>query len=322
MIEPQRFVLSVCLSLLVAWAAMSAPAQPEAQVADRLVALDPSQPTDYFELGEELADIAQTPEMVDLARRLLILSFELSEADPAASWIRPSACIALAHLERAEGRDRWLRALATRLDTRYGTRSWDRTGEPEANAQVRLQLAEFVGLVRSGDGPLAKQRLDSPGVTALADEYRDLVIGGLAPVSIARLRTEAEVWPCPECGNSRSVVDPNDRQTGRILCPTCRGNPGPVLAPAELAGSVAFEAVVLRADAQTWSAETAIGRVGPLRDPDPAELPVFYGIDTRKSIYRDGAWIAPPGQRQDLESERTRQPDQATGDEPETTAQE
>ncbi|MGP1272601.1 MAG: hypothetical protein ACTS22_04655 [Phycisphaerales bacterium] len=275
---------------------------------DRLESLSSDDPEAYFLLAEEVADVAASPEELDLARRLFVLSFWLAGDDPTAAWLRPSVCIALAAIEPGEERRRWLRALATRLDASYGARRWDLSGEPDADAEVRLRLAEFVGLVRSGDGTLARDRLDFPGALALAERYQNAPLPGSAAVTWPRLLTEAEVWPCPECGNARTVVDPGDRETGRILCPTCRGNPGPLLTDRDLAASVAFEAVVLSSPAETWSAEASVNRVGPLRDPDPAELSSMYRIDVNRTVFRDGRWITDPRRDTRLESDDETEP--------------
>jgi predicted RNA-binding Zn-ribbon protein involved in translation (DUF1610 family) len=255
--------------------------------------LSPDDPLGYFELGEEVADTASTVEQMDLARRLFCLAFILADPDHADGWLRPSACLALAALEPGAERARWLRAVATRLDRRYAAVRWDGRGEREGDSVLRLKLAEFVGLVRSGDGSLARERFEFPGVAELASSYRDAAPDDRQPSSFTRLASEAKIWPCPQCGNARVVPDPANPREGKAYCPTCRGDPGPVLTMAQLAASIALEAVILRADSQTWSAEHAMRRTQVLRDPDPAEVPLLYGVDTDLTVYRDGRWARP-----------------------------
>lgn len=288
--HPRGALLGVLLVLVVLVTGWS---RGQSSFEAGLRGLSPDDPLGYFELGEEVADTASTPEQIDLARRLFCLAFILTDPAHADAWLRPSACLALAALEPGAERARWLRAVATRLDRRYATVRWNGRGEPDGDAALRLKLAEFIGLVRSGDGSLARERFEFPGVAGLADQYRDAAPDDRQPSSFTRLASEAKIWPCPQCGNTRVVPDPANPREGKALCPTCRGDPGPVFTLGQLAASIAMEAVILRADSQTWSAEHAIKRTQVLRDPDPVEVPLLYGVDTELTVFRDGRWARP-----------------------------
>ncbi|MEM1072167.1 MAG: hypothetical protein AAGB48_10700 [Planctomycetota bacterium] len=259
----------------------------------RLTMLDPSLPRGYFELGEDVADLADSPAQVELARRLFVLAAVLADEAGENAWIRPSACLALAQLEPTERRERWLRALATSLDPRYRRASGRAAGTPAHDAILRLRLAEFLGLARAGLGNLARDRLDTPGVQAIAERVRDVGARGIAPLSFSRHEAEARIWPCPECSNARIIPDPSNPSRDRVFCSTCRGDPGPDLSQGELVGSLALEAVVLDADARTWSAATALGLTDPVDDPELEQLPAILGIDPSLTVYVDGRWQRP-----------------------------
>ncbi|MEO0630270.1 MAG: hypothetical protein AAFY46_06035, partial [Planctomycetota bacterium] len=148
-------------------------------------------------------------------------------------------------------------------------------------------------LVRAGRGVLAPQRLELPGMDEMLEAVEEVVIGTERAPSLSRLRGEATAWPCRQCSNSRSVPDASDPETGRILCPNCRGDPGPLLSERDKLGYVALEAIVLRADGRSWSAEHAMLRTGPLLDPDPTRVPALYRIDPTATVYNSGDWVSP-----------------------------
>ena len=286
----------VCAFVCAASAWNAAAQDATDRFAERLSALTPARPVEYYLLGEEVADAAAGPEDVMLARRLFVLAYSLGAQPDAPPWLRASACIALASLERDASRRRWLIAVASILDDRYADVASREEPLAEFPRATRLAFAEYLGLVRAGRGVLARQRLEEPGMNDLLDAIDAVVIGAKNAPSLARIRGEAGVWPCKQCGNARAVPDASDPETRVMLCPNCRGNPGPLLSDNDRLGYVALEAIALRADGRTWSAEHAMLRTGPLLDPDPERVPTLFQIDPTKSVYNSGAWITPtPG---------------------------
>ncbi len=266
---------------------------PEERFEDRLSTLTPSNPAAYYLLAEEVAYAASTPGELDLARHLYVLAFVLSDRDPGVPWLRPSSCVALAALEVDPARRRWLYAVAALIDDRYTGLAAEADHLAEVPAPTRLAFAEFLGLTRAGRGALARQRLELPGMDELIDAISSAVVGNRSVPSINRMRSEAGVWPCKQCSNARSVPDPSSPETERVLCPNCRGNPGPLLDTDDLVAYTALEAIVLRADGRTWSAEHAMLRTGPLRDPDLGQVPRMFAIDPTRSVYNSGQWVTP-----------------------------
>jgi len=280
-----------CVALIPMASAQSA----KVRFADRLGRLTPSDPIGYFELAEEVTDVAGGIEDTMLARRLYVLSLTLSltrpEADRKAGFpIAASSCLGLAALERSDERRRWLQALAGRLDARYAVRRWDVPATQDQSTEVPLLAAEAVGLVLSGDGTLARDRLEDPRVHALLDRTRDVLDRPDTKASLTALEQEAQIWPCPECGNARAVPDRNAGGRARRLCSTCRGNPGPVLEDQTFAAYIAYQSVLLQGVQRSWSAELAVGGGKPLIDPEPGEVAPVFEIDPSEVYFRFGRW--------------------------------
>ncbi len=280
--------------MLAAMIALGTTAQRiDGRTAERLARLSPDRPVEYYLLAEEVANEADERADIELARRLYVLAFALGDQAESPPWLRASSCVALASLERDAARRRWLYAVAAILDERYAGVAKDTKPLAEFSRELRLAFAEYLGLVRAGRGVLARAQLERPGMEELLDAVGEAVLGLQNAPSLARIRGEAGVWPCKQCGNARSVPDPSDPDTRRILCPNCRGNPGPLLSDEDRLGYVALEAIALRADGRTWSAEHAMLRTGPLLDPDPDRVPEVYQIDTSRSVYKSGEWTRP-----------------------------
>lgn len=253
----------------------------------RLEAMTPQRPEEYFRLGEEVMDGAATPAQSELARTLLALAFEL---DAGKSWISPSSCVALASLTRDPAHRRWLWAVAISLDPRYAPRSSQAEGLDPAAA---YQAACVLGLVRSGEGVLARQLLREPQVRDLLTRLSPLLARGGVEGGFAGLETQASRWPCRECQNARVVRRAHESAEYRI-CPLCRGLPGPELTPAQRLDQLRLEAWLLRGVPSSWAAQVTMDEGKPLEDLNPRRLPRLLGVDPARTIWRNGAWVAPP----------------------------
>jgi len=264
----------------------------EAPWTDRLAALDPDDPERYFLLAEEVADRADDPAEVDLARRLFVLAFELDRRRGGASTLAASACIALASLERIEDRAAWLRSLAGAIDERYAATDWNVPAEPEVDGETGLLAAEVLGLTRAGHGRRAQNILDRhPEVLDLLRRY-DRMLGTLFPGGgVRQLRDDMRYWPCPECRNDRVIrrsgADPVDYR----LCYTCHGNPGPQLTLQQLIAHLRFESRLLHGVQRSWAAQVAVDFGAPIRDPEPEELAPTMQVNPERVLWRDGEWL-------------------------------
>lgn len=295
MIDLSRRWTSVFL-LLLTMLAVTPHAQAQLDTDRRLEALAPADPMGYFLLAEEVAAESRTIENLQLARRLYVLAFALADRSPARQAeqefpLAASACLGLAALETTDARKQWLRALAGRLDSRYAERRWDASGGPEQASEAAILLAEAVGLALSGDGSLARERLDDPRVAALLDQTREMIDRPGSPASSAAIAREAQIWPCPECGNARGVPDRAQGGQTMRLCSTCRGNPGPVITREALIAYLGYQSLLLRGTQKSWSAQLAVGLGRPLLDPEPSEVAPSMGVNPAQVHFRNGRWL-------------------------------
>ncbi len=139
---------------------------------DRLEALTPTEPMDYFELAEEIMDGADTAARRELARRLFRIAGVL---DP--HRLGRSSCLALADLSDAPRERRRLLALAELLGA--STRGVVRRAD-ETSREAALAVSEAFSHYRQGDGAKALRSLDAPGAMELLERHSDALRGGAA----------------------------------------------------------------------------------------------------------------------------------------------
>lgn len=280
----------------VVGAAGHAPA-PEDELRERLQALKPSDPQAYFELGEEVADRADDPGTLALARRLFVLAEHLDRAR-GGRRIAASSCLALAELAGRERDRRWLESLAGSIDAASSGPPWVRRAEQSATSQIGYNAATTLGLVRSGDGVRARQALADPATRNLLRSYERLLNASGLPGALRLLEREAERWPCPECHNQRIVRKAGGgREPQYRLCTNCGGHPGPALTNADLVAHLRFESQLLSGIQRSWAAQAAADRGAPLRDPNPDDIAPAFDVDPSLCVFRDGSWVDPTGGR-------------------------
>lgn len=226
----------------------------ESRFADRLRALKPDNPLAYFLLGEEVADAATTRDGIALARHLYVLAAALDSSH--GGRVASSACFALADLATNDRDRRWLVSTARLLSPQSVPPAWTRRPETPADDSVSVQLATFMGLVRSGDGVQARNTLDKPGVERLLESYDSLLERLGISGGASSLEREAQRWPCPDCGNER-IQRRGYASNQPRLCVNCRGTPGPQLSNAELIGHLRFESWLLQGSQRSWAAQVA-----------------------------------------------------------------
>lgn len=287
---------------------------PVPRLAERLAAMSPDQPEAYFELAEDLAAESAVPAARGLARHLFVLAFSTDAARPGprAGELGPSVCIALASLASSESDRRWLRGLGLQLAQARAQRATASTPAkpgPQARSPrgrsgagslaAGLDLANALGLIRAGNGRAAATLLNRPGVPEVIAAHGGLLAVDGGPLDAAkRLADLAEQnGPCRECHNRRFVNRPDAASPSRTLrprvCPVCGGSPGPRLSDDELLAQLRLESAALRGIQQSWSGQILSDSAAPLRDPDPAELPVAFRVDPTLSVFRNGKWQKP-----------------------------
>lgn len=279
----------------------AAPAQPEgakpldAAIVSRLTALRPENPEAYYLLAEEVADTAASPEEFKLASSLFALAFELDRQPGRTGRLAASAALGLAHIERLDRDRRWLVAVAGAIDPRYALPDWSVGVSGSISDDLAYTAATVLGQARAGEGRDARKLMDKPGVTDTLKKYERLIGSTGETGALSRLDKYTQGWPCPECGNARAVTKMGERGPELRICPTCRGNPGPVLSEEELIAQLRFEAVLLSGIQRSWAAQLIVDQGAPLRDPDPDELASAYGVDAARPYWRDGKWMGADG---------------------------
>lgn len=268
-------------------------------LGEKLSALSPAEPMAYFLLGEEVLVEARSEADLALARTLLVLAHEADRRTDRPRGLSRSVYLALASIARDENERRWLRALAEEsvrgpIVPRQGV------GEEEVRPEA-LALAEAIGHWRAGDSRAARESLRAEGVSRLIERVSASVSGA----SEVLIRLEQDV-SCSGCRNRGIVRSPGGRagagDEAYMLCPLCRGNPGPRLSAGEFASSLAAESVLVRSRHGLWSAQVWLDGGRPLREPDADALAATFGVSPEKSVWRpragaagalDGEWVSP-----------------------------
>jgi hypothetical protein len=229
--------------------------RPSSKWDARLETLKPSEPLDYFELAEEIADVAGENADRELARHLFALSGAL---DP--DRLGRSACLALIDLESDELAKTRLSALASLLGDgqfmqrqSFGAADSDQLGGPAA-----LAASEALSHYRRGEGSQALKALEKTGAQQILERYDQLLPGGLA----------------------RFVED----------CKHYKGQLKPTLSPGDITRMLYLEAALLSAD-RTWSAELLLTGGKPMIEVDPTSLDQTFGVDVSKPYFRHGRWV-------------------------------
>ena len=285
--------------VLACWLACAANAQSYEGVIDledRLRALDPAEPMAYFLLAEEVAYEIPGPDGRALAERLYLLSLEADLESGGRYAIAASACIALADLTPRPDEREWLRALARSL--RDGGATFKLDDEDAVDQAGRLRVAQAISLFRGEAFRKARERLvREDGAQVFRSMESDL---GRVGMTEAILDSRAS---CPECRNRRTVRDGSGTVGGResIPCGTCKGNPGARLTDEEFVSLLVIEANLRGIEPEAWSARYLTGGGEAIRDVDPTELPLWYGVDPKATEFvceegrgwRTGRWVRP-----------------------------
>lgn len=296
-----RLILAALLIALLAGPASRAqdapppgPASTLEEFADRLAALTPHDPGAYLLLGEDILARASDDRDIALARHLFALAFEHARIAGDRPGVQASACIALADTARFERDRRWLWSIARLIDPRYAAPDWSRTVDRVVTEEAALLAATTLGLIRAGEGVRARELLKDQRVREVFVWYSGLLTGAGPGDVLSLLDTQAARWPCPECRNARVVRSAPAPDAPTVRCHTCRGNPGWELTPSAMLATLRFESRVLAGVQRSWGAQLAADLGEPLRDPEPAAVVRALGVDPALSLFRDGAWVAPP----------------------------
>lgn len=289
---PVAFFLAAVLGLRAEPGAPIAPRAGVPRLGERLAALTPERPVEYFELAEEVA-YELGPDGAALARTLFVLAYECERRAGGPATLAPSICLALADLSVDAEEQRWLRAMARGLRAGDGPAESDLTAAPardpveahRAAADILLRATiEYLAL----EPRAARELIRRPDVQEAIEYWRT------RSRVLDRLVAETkEETACVECRNRRVVRASIDAPGSVRLCPRCGGNPGPRLGAGEYAELLRWQAALARVEARSWSADVLLREGLPLRDADPAALAPRFGVEPEKSVWKpppDGDW--------------------------------
>lgn len=218
----------------------------------RLSALEPANPLDYFELGEEILDAL--PGDVDaqrLARQLFGTAGRLDRVGLGAS-----AALAIATLTTDELERERLNAVAMMLDT--DPKDVKLTGPlPALDAETSLKLSEALGGFRSGRGQRLRSIMGDQSRRTILATFDDLLPGGIEWLEEASRRT-------------RSRPDLSDRERVQML---------------------RVEILILEMNQPQWSTEILGGFDEPLTEIRLDEIDELLGGDPGRPFWREGRWV-------------------------------
>ncbi len=218
----------------------------------RLSALEPANPLDYFELGEEILDAL--PGDVDaqrLARQLFGTAGRLDRVGLGAS-----AALAIATLTTDELERERLNAVAMMLDT--DPKDIKLAGPlPTLDAETSLKLSEALGGFRSGRGQRLRSIMGDQSRRTILATFDDLLPGGIEWLEEASRRT-------------RSRPDLSDRERVQML---------------------RVEILILEMNQPQWSTEILGGFDEPLTEIRLDDIDELLGGDPERPFWREGRWV-------------------------------
>lgn len=252
----------------------------EEELPHRLARLSPDDPIGYFELAEEVAYEVPGSAGRDLARKLFVLSFELSRRVRGGPDLARSACLALADLATDPADRAWLLSLsgmvASELDVLYS----HPVHQVDDNSEAMFRMAEMLGRYRSNAMREVREALRRDDIQQMLERHASRLQEAGFTVEAAE-----RALSCEGCRNRRVVRTGADT----AMCPICKGNPGTELSADEWVAQLVLEAELLRVEHRSWSAQLIQDGGEPVRDLDPDELVLWFDVDPMRPIWREGA---------------------------------
>lgn len=257
----------------------------------RLLALKPSDPVGYLELGEELLDTPDSPERVVLARELLIRALEYGRTRPEHRRTAASAAIALASMSKQDGDRLWLRSIAAILEPSTAEFDRARRAKEQESVAAAARASLFLTQLRAGAGIEARDSLAAKGVRKILEEHaRELSAHGT--ISVQDLENESKKWPCADCSGTGIIAPTKGQRVPARICPVCGGQPGLRLSAPDLAAQLRLQRRLAGSFAEPWGSLIVTEGDGPARDPEPSEVAIAFAVDARLAYWRDGQWVS------------------------------
>jgi hypothetical protein len=253
-----KFVIAVVLLGIVAGLSAETGDRPKVIWRERLEALEPQRPMDYFELAEEVADVAVSPDDRALARRLFALAGLLDRPR-----LGRSTCLALADLAQRPVERKRLLALASLIGgERIGPTPMGAVSSTNVSNASMSDIMDLLGVFsdyRRGRGQDARDALRDPQVYALLEQVAPHLRGGVAGF----------------------IED----------CNMYRGELRPSLSRDDLNRMLRLEVGLLSGDHRPWSADLLLTGGEPMIEVDPDDLSTAFGYDASRPYFRNGEWV-------------------------------
>ncbi|MFO0786899.1 MAG: hypothetical protein U0573_11170 [Phycisphaerales bacterium] len=257
----------------------------------KLLQIDSRRPQEYLELAEDLLDRPDSQPRLELARDLLVRAIEYGRVLPENRRVASSAAAALATLCRRPSDQLWLRAIATVLQP--GDAPLPQvSAKPLANQAAEAKASMVLTLIRAGEGTEVTELLRDDAVRAILVRHES-ELSADGTLTVTDIENEAKKWPCPECSNAGIITPPKSQHAAAKICPVCAGNPGLKLSPESLGAQLRLQRRLQSDAPESWGSQLATQTAPPARDPDPASVAIVFGVDARKSVWREGVWISP-----------------------------
>jgi hypothetical protein len=264
----------------------------------QLERLSPSDPEQYFLLGEQLGAAAQSDQDRLLAQQVLAIGMGL--ADRAGEGeLAASMCIALSSLETDPGIAARLWDLAVLLDpTRRSAWRAHRNALFDELEQLRETASRCLYAIRFNNSQLAQMIFEQVGT-------RDAILaaaerGGLDSVRVDR-RISRMILDASDdsCRGRVFVAERSNGQVRRVVCPDHVRPVGTGGSDADLKLLVQLEVLLLDEPHDPrmwdgWETNAYLEFVDPTIDPSPMEFVERYGVDLAKPARRGDRWVSLP----------------------------
>jgi hypothetical protein len=224
---------------------------------DRLEQLQPTDPLAYYELAEEVADLAADQMQRDLARRLFALAGILDSPR-----LGRSASLALISLETRPHVKRRLQAMASLLggDTPAFNFLQGET-RTSIDPAIAMNVSEAFSYYRRGLGRRALAKLDDEESLALLGSLDSVLRGG----------SKRFLEDCKLYDRNRQVR--------------------PSLSEPNLTKMLQVERALLAGLNRGWTSELLLTDGAPLIEIDTQRLDILLDVDAHLCLYRDGRWV-------------------------------
>ena len=223
----------------------------ESSFNDELRSLRPGDASSYFELGEDIADVASTPSERQLAIHLFVLADHLDR-----NRYHRSVLLAIRSLVEDPVIIRLIDTDLRSMSGSAGLTPTERVAESQGEDSM-LAVVDFLSAFRRADRAAMEDQLSQKGVS-----------GHLMALQYA-LPGDAE-WMLAKVSNARRGFQFLDED--------------------DIMATLRVQAALLGSERELWSTELHAKHGLPMTVIDPVPLVEIFNIDPEQKIWRNGGW--------------------------------